>query len=118
MGAKVTKKQRTIRGTVARNRWDDNDNLIGVIIEADDGYDYVVKPEQQGEELLKHVDTIVEAQGVVTTEENQRYILVTSFDAIDADSLFEDDDDDDDDRGRGRGYDDDDDHYEREPLDI
>ncbi len=58
-------KERTINGVVLPDKWDDQDNVIGVIIKTSDGEQYIVEPNERSNQLLAFVDEVVEATGTV-----------------------------------------------------
>jgi hypothetical protein len=97
----------TVQGVVMENKWDDEDNLVGVIIEGDDGHDYVVDPAGGGRRLSRLVNATVRATGKMTVVSNQRVLTVDKFQEVAVDEDSEDDYEDDED-----DYEDDEDDYE------
>jgi hypothetical protein len=76
-------EERTINGTVLPDIWDDEDNVVGVVIETEDGVEYIVEANETSNRLLALIDDLVEATGVV----NKRFggdmtIRVESFKVI------------------------------------
>jgi hypothetical protein len=76
-------EERTINGTVLPDIWDDEDNVVGVVIETADGVEYIVEANETSNRLLALIDDLVEATGVV----NERFggdmtIRVESFISI------------------------------------
>jgi hypothetical protein len=64
MNAKKGKK-RTITGTLIPDDWDDQGNVIRVLIKASDYEEYVVEPSRQGKQLLSITDRTVRVRGTV-----------------------------------------------------
>lgn len=58
-------KKRTITGTVIPEDWDDQDNVIRVLIKASDYEEYVVEPSRQGKQLLSMMNCAVRVRGTV-----------------------------------------------------
>jgi hypothetical protein len=91
-------EERTINGTVLPDIWDDEDNVVGVVIETADGVEYIVEANETSNRLLALIDDLVEATGVV----NERFggdmtIRVESFKIIGPYDKEADEDEDDDD---------------------
>ncbi len=73
----------TITGTVYEDDWDQNDNPIAVVIDADDGEEYWVASEGMGKEIFKLGEKDVKATGVVVEDsEGQKTIKVTAYEII------------------------------------
>ncbi len=61
-------EQINVAGTVWEDEWDDYDNVTAVVIEADDGEEYLVSNEGKGKELLTLGGRNVKVTGVVDEE--------------------------------------------------
>lgn len=72
----MASRQATIRGLVAPAEWDEEDNLVAVVIEADDEERYRVDPKGKGEQLLDLVDWYVEVTGTVRHEDDDSTLTV------------------------------------------
>jgi hypothetical protein len=97
--AKQKCDKRTINGVVLPDIWDDEDNIVGVVIETADGVEYIVERDETSDRLLALVDDLVEATGIVKERfGGDMTMRVESFQAIGPydKKVVEDDDDDDD----------------------
>ncbi len=73
----------TITGTVYEDQWDENDNPIAVVIDANDGEEYKISSEGKGRELLKLDNQELKATGVVVEDgEGQKTIKVTEYEIV------------------------------------
>ena len=76
-------EQISVTGTVWEDEWDDNDNVTAVVIEADDGEEYLVSNEGKGKELLTLGGRNVKVTGVVGEEvDGWKTITVTAYAVI------------------------------------
>jgi hypothetical protein len=89
MKKKGAEKEITISGYVIESEWDDSDDLVAVGIETDDDEEYLIEPDELGEELFDRLDRRVEVTGIVQKDKdgNMR-IKVTDY------RLLEDDEED------------------------
>lgn len=105
---KQKSKELTINGIVLPERWDDNDNVVGVAIETEEGEEYYVEPNERATQLLAFLDSEVEVTGIVREQlDGSMTISVNRFEAFDTDEDDEYDDDD-----WEEHYDDDEDEYD------
>lgn len=113
----------TVYGPVVENRWEE-DEVVEVLIEADDGLDYIVSDE--GKNLLEFVGQEVEVTGLKQTRNGHHFLVVDSVKIAEDDGTADDDDDfndtdddvapaDDADDDEG-WFDDDDDDGDRRPV--
>lgn len=95
-------KEITITGYVIESEWDDSDDLIAVGIETDEDEEYVVDPDELGEELFDRLDKRIEATGVVRKDKDgAKRIKVTDYQLLeDEEDYFEDDYEDEDEEDR------------------
>ncbi len=92
-------KELTVNGVVLPERWDDDDNVVGVAIETEEGEAYYVEPNERATQLLAFLDSEVEATGIVREQlDGSMTISVNRFETFgthdDDDDEFDDDDDD------------------------
>ena len=72
----------TVTGTVYATTWDDNDNVIAVVIASMDG-EYVVVNNAAGKKLFELEYKVVKASGVVGEDsEGNKTLTVTSYEVI------------------------------------
>ena len=103
----------TIRGTVTAAKWDDEDNVTGVMIVTDDDDEYYVDLKGAGKDLLDLLDADVEITGAISKKGGSQQIVVKDYKEIEIADSDEDDDDDEDDED----YDEDEDDYDDDDLD-
>jgi hypothetical protein len=72
----MASRQASIRGLVAPAEWDEEDNLVSVVIESDDEERYHVDPKGKGEQLLDLVDWYVEVTGTVRHDDGTSTLTV------------------------------------------
>jgi len=76
-------EQIIVTGTVWEDEWDDNNNVTAVVIEADDGEQFLVSNEGKGKELLTLAGKNVKVTGVVGEEvDGWKTITVTAYAVI------------------------------------
>jgi hypothetical protein len=80
MKKKGAEKEITISGYVIESEWDDSDDLVAVGIETDEDEEYLIEPDELGEELFDRLDRRVEVTGIVQKDKdgNMR-IKVTDY---------------------------------------
>jgi hypothetical protein len=80
MKKKGAEKEITISGYVIESEWDDSDDLVAVGIETDEDEEYLIEPDELGEELFDRLDKRVEVTGIVQKDKdgNMR-IKVTDY---------------------------------------
>ena len=70
-------------GTVVEADWDDDDNVIAVELETDDGT-YRIELSGSGAQLLRHAGDQVEVEGTVFEDEDGRWnVRISSFNVLD-----------------------------------
>ena len=67
--------ERTIRGTVFPVEWDENDNVVQVVIDTPDQEGYLVHKNKKGSELLEFIRREVEISGSVREDEDGDLII-------------------------------------------
>ena len=73
-------KELTVSGLILPVEWDENDKIIGVVIETADEESYIVEGDKKGQELLKLIHQEVEATGRVKEGEyGNLHIKLTSY---------------------------------------
>ncbi len=82
-----------VRGIVLPERWDDNDNLLSVMIYTPDDEEYAVKSDSMGKKLFSMVDENVEVVGTIKEQnDGQKIITVKNYHYISSgDEEYEDD---------------------------
>lgn len=103
MGKKSSTRDMKVTGYVVPAEYDDDDNILSVLIEGDDDEDYYLEYTGEDIELADFVDLRVEVTGPLSVRNGRNYITTSKI----AETKGYDDDDDDD-------HDDDFDH---EPFD-
>ncbi len=105
----------TIRGTVTAAKWDDEDNVTGVMIVTEDDDEYYVDLKGTGKELLDLVDADVEITGAISKKGGTQQIAVKEYKEIE---LSDREDDEDEDEDYDEDYDEDEDEdYSDDDLD-
>ena len=61
---------RTIRGTIFPVEWDENDNVVQVVIDTPDQDGYLVDRNKKGKELLEYIRREVEVSGTMREDED------------------------------------------------
>jgi len=73
-------KELTVSGLILPVEWDENDNIVGVVIETADEESYIVEGDKKGKELLKFIHQEVEATGRAREGEyGNLHIKLTSY---------------------------------------
>lgn len=67
--------ERTIRGTVFPVEWDENDNVVQVVIDTPGQEGYLVHQNKKGRELLEFIRREVEISGSVREDEDGDLII-------------------------------------------
>ena len=62
--------ERTIRGTIFPVEWDENDNVVQVVIDTPDQDGYLVERNKKGKELLDLIRREVEVSGTMREDED------------------------------------------------
>ena len=62
--------ERTIRGTIFPVEWDENDNIVQVVIDTPDQDGYFVERNKKGKELLDLIRREVEVSGTMREDED------------------------------------------------
>lgn len=76
--------ERTIRGTIFPVEWDENNNVVQVVIDTPDQEGYLVDQNKKGNELLEFIRREVEVSGTMREDEDgdlifkvKEYSLIT-----------------------------------------
>jgi hypothetical protein len=73
-------KELTVSGLILPVEWDENDNIVGVVIETAEEESYIVEGDKRGKELLKFMHQEVEATGRVREGEyGNLHIKLTAY---------------------------------------
>lgn len=76
-----------VAGLILPVEWDENDNIIGVVIETADEESYIVEADKKGNELLKFIHHEVEVTGRVREGEyGDMHIKLKSYTPIEKES--------------------------------
>ena len=62
--------ERTIRGTIFPVEWDENDNVVQVVIDTQDQDGYLIERNKKGKELLDLIRREVEVSGTMREDED------------------------------------------------
>jgi hypothetical protein len=62
--------ERTIRGTIFPVEWDENDNVVRVVIDTPDQDGYLIDQNKKGNELLEFIRREVEISGTMREDED------------------------------------------------
>ena len=62
--------ERTIRGTIFPVEWDENDNVVRVVIDTPDQDGYLIDKNKKGNELLEFIRRDVEISGTMREDED------------------------------------------------
>jgi hypothetical protein len=82
MAADTESLTEAVRGLISPAQWDDEENIVAVLIRTANDEEYVVEAKGQGPQLLKLIDRYVEAAGRVRRRGERASILVTKFSEI------------------------------------
>ncbi len=67
--------ERTIRGTIFPVEWDENDNVVRVVIDTPDQEGYLIDRNKKGNELLEFIHREVEVSGAMREDEGGSLIF-------------------------------------------
>ena len=67
--------ERTIRGTIFPVEWDENDNVVQVVIDTPDQDGYLIEQNTKGKELLDFIRREVEVSGIMREDEGGNLIF-------------------------------------------
>lgn len=67
--------ERTIRGTIFPVKWDENDNVVRVVIDTPDQDGYLIDRNKKGKELLEYIRREVEVSGAIREDEDGNLIF-------------------------------------------
>jgi len=67
--------ERTIRGTIFPVEWDENDNVVQVVIDTPDQDGYLIEQNMKGKELLDFIRREVEVSGTMREDEGGNLIF-------------------------------------------
>ena len=67
--------ERTIRGTIFPVEWDENDNVVQVVIDTPDQDGYFVERNKKGKELLDLLQREVEVSGTMREDEGGDWLF-------------------------------------------
>jgi hypothetical protein len=83
---KRNNREQTITGIVFPDEWDNEDNVISVGIETDEGEEYIFEPNDKSKELVSLVDYEVQVTGTVRERlDGEMIIDVKNFEVFDLD---------------------------------
>ena len=68
-------KEYTIRGVIFPTDWDEDDNIVAVVIDTEDEDEYFVSQNKKGRELCALVGKKIEVTGVVSEEQDGNRVL-------------------------------------------
>jgi hypothetical protein len=78
------KQQRTVSGILIPEKWDDNNNVIGVSIQAFDENEYIVKSCRDDKDLFEFIKKKVKVAGNVFERSDGKFnIEVNHFEVMD-----------------------------------
>lgn len=92
---KTRSGMKTLTGYVAPSNWNDEGDVIGVELVADDSREYEIEHSGPGAELLDYVDEYVELRGTVSRKQDVHRISVHAFEVMDAPEIDNWDEEDD-----------------------
>ncbi len=93
---------RTVKGWVLAIDWDEDDQPMAVVIQTEDGTEYLVEETDAADALLDLEDAMVEVTGLVdTSDPDGPTITVSAFEVIDDPVDWDEAEDED---GEGSGY--------------
>ena len=67
--------ERTIHGTIFPVEWDENDNVVQVVIDTPDQDGYLIEQNMKGKELLDFIRREVEVSGTMREDEGGNLIF-------------------------------------------
>jgi len=79
-------REYTIKGVIFPTDWDDDDNIVAVVIDTEDEDEYFVTQNKKGKELCALVGKKIEVTGTVSEEKDGNRVLeVKSYNIIGGD---------------------------------
>lgn len=77
-------KELTVRGTIFPAKWDENRNVVNIVIDTTDEDEYLIDQNKNGRELLGFINRKVEITGTVReTDDNEFIFNVRTYTLLD-----------------------------------